>query len=83
MIETMFEDIIEITTTEALSDLLSEYCKDYGLSPMSADELLLEVLDTATRAKAHALWLQAFIIRWEAVQADEDFEHAIAMRGEK
>ena len=40
-------------------------------------------LALATRAKAHAQWLQAFITRWEAVQADEDFEYAIAMRGEK
>jgi hypothetical protein len=79
----MTKDIIETTTTEALSDLLSEYCKDYGLSLVSADELLLEVLNTAEIMKAHAQWLQAFIIRWEAVQADEDFEHAIAMRGEK
>ena len=79
----MTEDIIETTTTEALSDLLAAYCKDYGLSDVSADELLLEVLNTATIMKAHAQWLQAFIIRWEAVQADEDFEYAIAMRGEK
>lgn len=79
----MTKDIIETTTTEALSDLLAAYCKDYGLSPVSADELLLEVLNTATIMKAHAQWLQAFITRWEAVQADEDFEYAIAMRGEK
>jgi hypothetical protein len=77
----MTKDIIETTTTEALSDLLAAYCKDYGLSPVSADELLLEVLNTATIMKAHAQWLQAFITRWEAVQADEDFEHATAMRG--
>lgn len=83
MIETMFEDITETTTTEALSDLLAAYCKDYGLSPVSADDLLLEVLNTATIMKAHARWLQAFITRWGSVQAVEDFEHAIAMRGEK
>ena len=77
------DDITETTTTEALSDLLAAYCKDYSLSDLSADDLLLEVLGTATIMKAHAQWLQAFIIRWEAVQADEDFEHAIAMRGEK
>jgi len=79
----MIEDIIETTTTEALSDLLAAYCKDYGLSDVSADDLLLEVLSTAEIMKAHVQWLQAFITRWEAVQADEDFEHAIAMRGEK
>jgi len=29
------------------------------------------------------MWLNAFILRWDAVQADEDFEYAVAMRGEK
>jgi hypothetical protein len=83
MTETMFEDITETTTTEALSDLLAAHCKDYDLSLVSADELLLEALNTAEMMKAHVQWLQAFITRWEAVQAVEDFEYAIAMRGEK
>ena len=87
----MTEDIIAAKTTEALSDLLSEYCKArakhndslWVLPYKSADELLLEVLHTAEIMKAHAQWLQAFILRWDAVQADEDFEHAIEMRGER
>ena len=79
----MTEDIIEAKTTDQLSDLLCAYCKANDLAFESADEVLLDVLERTNKLKANARWLQAFILRWDAVQADEDFEYAVAMRGEK
>jgi hypothetical protein len=79
----MTADIIEAKTTDQLSDLLNAYCKANDLAFESADEVLLEVLKRINKLKANAMWLNAFILRWDAVQADEDFEYAIAMRGEK
>jgi hypothetical protein len=79
----MTEDIIEAKTTDQLSDLLNAYCKANDLAFESADEVLLDVLKRINKLKANAMWLNAFILRWDAVQADEDFEYAIAMRGEK
>ena len=79
----MTEDIIEAKTTDQLSDLLNAYCKANDLAFESADEVQLQVLEQIERLKANAMWLNAFILRWDAVQADEDFEYAIAMRGEK
>jgi len=79
----MTEDIIEAKTTDQLSDLLNAYCKANDLPFESADEVLLDVLERTNNLKANARWLAAFILRWDAVQADEDFEYAIAMRGEK
>lgn len=77
------EDIIATRTTDALTDLLDAYCKDNDLTPMSADELLLETLEKMNQLKAQWQWLQAFITHWETVQAEEDFEAACAARGEK
>ena len=79
----MTADIIEAKTTDQLSDLLNAYCKANDLAFESADEVLLDVLKRINKLKANAMWLNAFILRWDAVQADEDFEYAIAMRGEK
>jgi hypothetical protein len=79
----MTEDIIEAKTTDQLSDLLNAYCKANDLAFESADEVLLDVLKRTNKLKANAMWLNAFILRWDAVQADEDFEYAVAMRGEK
>jgi hypothetical protein len=79
----MTEDIIEAKTTDELSDLLCAYCKANDLAFESADEVLLDVLERMNKLRANWEWLQAFITRWDAVQADEDFEYAIAMRGEK
>lgn len=79
----MTEDIIEAKTTDELSDLLNAYCKANDLAFESADEVLLDVLEQIEKLKANVMWLNAFILRWDAVQADEDFEYAVAMRGEK
>ena len=79
----MTEDIIEAKTTDELSDLLCAYCKANDLPFESADEVMLDVLRRMNKLRANWEWLQAFILRWDAVQADEDFEYAIAMRGEK
>ena len=79
----MTEDIIEANSTYELSDLLNAYCKANDLAFESADEVLLDVLKRTNKLKANAMWLNAFILRWDAVQADEDFEYAVAMRGEK
>jgi hypothetical protein len=79
----MTEDIIEANSTYELSDLLCAYCRANDLAFESADEVLLDVLAQIEKRKANAVWLDAFIERWDAVQAEEDFEYAIAMRGEK
>ena len=81
--QVMTADIIEAKTTDQLSDLLNAYCKANDLAFESADEVLLDVLKRINKLKANAMWLNAFILRWDAVQADEDFEYAVAMRGEK
>jgi len=78
-----FEDITETKTTDALVDLLDAYCLDNGLPCQSADELLLKVLERINSLRNHAEWLQAFITQWTIVQADEDFNQAIAVRGER
>jgi hypothetical protein len=70
------DDIQNSNNTDALADLLVEYCETNKLPLMSADELLLVL-------GAHWQWLLAFIARWEVVQAEEDFESAIRARGEK
>jgi hypothetical protein len=79
----MTEDIIEAKTTDELSDLLCAYCKANDLAYESCDDVLLDVLAQIEKRKANAVWLDAFITRWDVVQADEDFEYAVAMRGEK
>ena len=67
-------DIQNSNSTEALTDLLTDYCDTNNLPLMSADELLL-VLGT------HWQWLLAFIGRWNVVEGEEDLESAIRARG--
>jgi hypothetical protein len=71
---TNFDDIVRSNSTEALTDLLTEYCDTHNLPLMSADELLLEM-------GVHWCWLQAFVARWDVVQDEEDLESAIRARG--
>jgi hypothetical protein len=72
--ETDLGDIEQSNSTEALTDLLVEYCDTNNLPLMSADELLLVV-------GAQWEWLQAFVARWDVVQDEEDFQSAIRARG--
>ena len=72
--ETDFDDIERSNSTEALTDLLTDYCDTNNLPLMSADELLLVV-------GAHWQWLLAFIGRWNVVEGEEDLESAIRARG--
>jgi hypothetical protein len=72
--ETDLGDIERSNSTEALTDLLTEYCDTNNLPLMSADELLLVV-------GAQWEWLQAFVARWDVVQDEEDFQSAIRARG--
>jgi hypothetical protein len=74
--ETDFDDIERSNSTEALTDLLTEYCGTNNLPLMSADELLLVV-------GAHWQWLLAFIARCIVVEGEEDFQSAIRARGEQ
>jgi hypothetical protein len=74
--ETDFDDIVRSNSTEALTDLLAEYCDTNNLPLMSADELLLVVGE-------HWQWLLAFIARWNVVENEEDFQSAIRARGEQ
>ena len=74
--ETDFDDIERSNSTEALTDLLTDYCDTNNLPLMSADELLLVL-------GAHWQWLLAFIARWNVVQDEEDLESAIRARGEQ
>jgi hypothetical protein len=86
------EDITFTSSTDALSDLLAAYCEEHALPLTDAEELLHEVWAMINEEKDpvlvaqyrdHVNWLLVFINRWNAVQADEDFESAIAARGEK
>lgn len=72
--ETDLGDIERSNSTEALTDLLTEYCDTNNLTLMSADELLLVV-------GAQWEWLQAFVARWDVVQDEEDLQSAIRARG--
>jgi hypothetical protein len=72
--ETDLGDIERSNSTEALTDLLTEYCDTNNLPLMSADELLLVVGE-------HWNWLLAFIARWNVVQDEEDLQSAIRARG--
>jgi hypothetical protein len=72
--ETDLGAIEQSNSTEALTDLLVEYCDTNNLPLMSADELLLVV-------GAQWEWLQAFVARWDVVQDEEDLQSAIRARG--
>jgi hypothetical protein len=72
--ETDLGAIEQSNSTEALTDLLTEYCDTNNLPLMSADELLLVV-------GAQWEWLQAFVARWDVVQDEEDLQSAIRARG--
>lgn len=86
------EDITATSSTDALADLLAAYCEEHALPLTDAEELLHEVWAMINEEKDpvlvaqyrdHVNWLLVFINRWNAVQADEDFENAIAARGEQ
>lgn len=86
------DDIAATSSTDGLADLLATYCADHALPYIDAEELLHEIwamIDDekdpvlTAQYREHIQWLLAFINRWNAVQADEDFEAAIAARGEK
>ena len=76
-------------TTEILVQALTDFCADKGLKPMSADELLHEVLHTREQAEetmreaqghfsdvcGQVDWLKDFIERWDATQKAEDASH--------
>jgi hypothetical protein len=72
--ETDLGDIERSNSTEALTDLLTEYCDTNNLPLMSADELLLVV-------GAQWEWLQAYVARRDVVQDEEDLQSAIRARG--
>ena len=74
--ETDLDAIEQSDSTEALTDLLADYCDTNNLPLMSADELLLVV-------GAQWEWLQAFVARWDVVQDEEDCQSAIRARGEQ
>ncbi|MGA1108250.1 MAG: hypothetical protein ACO3TX_06805 [Pseudomonadales bacterium] len=86
-----FQDILSAKSTDDLSDMLAEFCRDCALPLRSADELLLDVLGVAdaeqrdaTRAqlRERIRWLSTFINQWEQVQSREDFDLLCAIRGE-
>lgn len=56
--------------TEKLAALYEEWCKKHGLPLESADELILMPELKAPQRR----WLSAFILMWEAMQAEEDAE---------
>lgn len=64
-------------STEALTDILTEYCSAQGLPLQSADELLHLDLTGDQRRR-----LSQFVDAWEIAQEREDLEQSAAMRGE-
>ena len=68
----MTRSIEEAQSTGVLTLILRNYCEYNELPYESADELQLQLLEQIEKLKANAHWLQAFILRWEAVQAEED-----------
>lgn len=79
----MIEDITATKTTDQLSDLLEGFCEAHALPWISADGLLLTLLDQMAELKQQCDWLIMFCAQWEAVQAKEDFESAIYARREQ
>lgn len=77
------EDMLNAKSTDDLSDLLFSYSHRNMLTFASADEMLIDVLNQIEKLQVNARWLQGFIKVWNDVQAEEDFESAIAARGEK
>lgn len=59
-------------STGVLTLILRNYCELNNLPYESADELQLQLLEQIEELKLHAQWLQRFITRWDAVQAEED-----------
>lgn len=59
------------TSHAKLCDEYVAYCIEHGLpTDLSADELQYELLgSTELTAKAHVLWLEAFINEWNTVQS--------------
>ena len=68
----MTEGIETAQSTGVLTLILRNYCEDNELPHESADELQLQLLEQIEELRLHAQWLQRFIARWDAVQAEED-----------
>jgi hypothetical protein len=71
----MTEGIETAQSTGVLTLMLDSYCKAHDLPHESADELQLQLLEQIEELKLHAQWLQRFITRWDAVQAEEDIAY--------
>lgn len=79
----MIDEIKKAKSTDALVTLIDGYCKANGLPLLSADDLLVQAWRDVETRKANALWLQAFIAQWEAVQAREDTEAECKRNGHR
>ena len=62
-------------STGVLTLILRNYCEAHNLPHESADELQLQLLEQIEELRGHAQWLQRFITRWDAVQAEEDIAY--------
>lgn len=69
------EDIQAASSTDALADMYAAWLSDNGLPDECAESLLLSVLKWQNA-------LSLFIVRWNEVQSQEDFEQACRARGE-
>ncbi|MES2300874.1 MAG: hypothetical protein V4521_02175 [Pseudomonadota bacterium] len=74
-----WQDIAACETCEAATDALLAFADKHGLDHHCAEEMQF---DEGVDAPMCA-WLRSFCIRWEYLQAREDFEAAIAARGER
>jgi hypothetical protein len=61
-------------TEKSLCDELDAFCKTHSLEPMSADELLNQLLDEDQEGgliKSQIAYLEDFIKRWDATMDQE------------
>ena len=77
------EDIPYAQTTDALSEMLGDFCEAHALPWISADELLLKLVDQMAELKQQCDWLIIFCAHWDAVQSREDFEEMTNDRSSK
>lgn len=61
-------------TPDSLTDELAEFCHNFDLTPMSADEMLMEP-ETVNGAPFIRLWLNQFIEQWEAAVQRDHAQH--------
>ncbi|AGC36174.1 hypothetical protein B7L88_gp114 [Rhizobium phage RHEph10] len=59
-----------LETEASLTEELKAWCADQNLEWLEAEELLLNPDLSATQRR----YLSSFLLRWEAVMADEDAE---------